>query len=232
MKSVLLSASLVAAVLIVGVVASGCEPEPVEPVYKCEYNGKTYYAGDSFKAADGCNTCSCVEGKGVLCTLMMCPVPICEYDGMIYKQGQSFPSTDKCNTCFCGENGMVGCTKMKCLPKTCDYNGKTYNAGDTFASIDDCNQCSCGTDGNVACTEKACICNPDKEWNREYVSKDAEQCKLIKFFCPENTTYFGNACGCGCEQSASCPEWFNCMPPAACDVDKIKAECPYSGIAW
>ena len=35
---------------------------------------------------------------------------------------------------------------------------------------------------------------------------------MIYFVCPENTSYFSNACGCGCEQSQSCPQWINCMP--------------------
>lgn len=55
---------------------------------------------------------------------------------------------------------------------------------------------------------------------------------VIDFVCPELTTYFGNACGCGCEQSADCPEYFNCMPPSPCDEDAIKTKCPYSGIAY
>ena len=47
------------------------EKEPLT----CEYNGETYSTGDSFDAADGCNSCSCDEEDGeamVSCTLMAC----------------------------------------------------------------------------------------------------------------------------------------------------------------
>jgi len=37
----------------------------------CTYNGAKYSDGDSFKATDGCNTCSCNDGD-VLCTEMYC----------------------------------------------------------------------------------------------------------------------------------------------------------------
>jgi hypothetical protein len=46
--------------------------------------------------------------------------------------------------------------------------------------------------------------------NRYYVSRDPEQCALIRFVCPNpgDTTppvkpnYFGDRCGCGCEAAA------------------------------
>jgi hypothetical protein len=38
---------------------------------KCEYDGKVYEEGDSFKSTDGCNTCGC-NNKEVVCTLMAC----------------------------------------------------------------------------------------------------------------------------------------------------------------
>lgn len=37
----------------------------------CEYDGKTYQEGDSFKSTDGCNDCFCGEG-GVACTKRAC----------------------------------------------------------------------------------------------------------------------------------------------------------------
>ena len=37
----------------------------------CQYNGKTYKSGEGFPADDGCNNCSCEDGK-VGCTLMAC----------------------------------------------------------------------------------------------------------------------------------------------------------------
>lgn len=43
-------------------------------------------------------------------------------------------------------------------------------------------------------------CDPATEEHREYVG-DPETCQVIRFACDEGTTYFANACGCGCEQS-------------------------------
>lgn len=39
----------------------------------CHYNGVTYWAGDSFRATDGCNTCYCSAHGGAMCTEMFCP---------------------------------------------------------------------------------------------------------------------------------------------------------------
>ena len=37
----------------------------------CQYNSKTYKSGEGFQDKDGCNNCSCDDGK-VACTLMFC----------------------------------------------------------------------------------------------------------------------------------------------------------------
>lgn len=37
----------------------------------CDYNGNTYKSGEGFKDIDGCNSCSCDNGK-IACTLMAC----------------------------------------------------------------------------------------------------------------------------------------------------------------
>ena len=157
----------------------------------------------------------------------------CVVDGVVYEAGDTYPAGDGCNTCTCMDNGMSACTKKYC-PAPCEYGGKLYNVGESFPSTDGCNQCTCLA-GGVACTEKACMCNPNTEWYRDYIGESPEKCAVIKFACPDATNYFSNACGCGCEQDPSCPEWFNCMPgPGAppCDPDAIKAKCPYSGIAY
>lgn len=198
-------------------------------VKTCSYGGEVYTPGERFPAADGCNTCSCGEDGAVGCTLMACAA--CSYGGKVYTPGETFPATDGCNTCKCAADGSVACTKMACA--SCSYAGKTYKPGDVFPALDGCNSCQCGATGAVSCTEKACTtCSPKDEWWRHYVGTSPQQCALIDFMCPASTGYFANACGCGCEQAASCPQWFNCMPPASCDPAKIKEQCPYSGIAY
>lgn len=39
----------------------------------CVYGAKTYKVGETFKAGDGCNTCTCFEPNTVGCTLVDCP---------------------------------------------------------------------------------------------------------------------------------------------------------------
>jgi hypothetical protein len=203
--------------------AMGC----VKP---CEYGGKQYAPGQTFPALDGCNTCTCAtDGSGVACTEKACVS--CVYGGTTYKPGDTFADVDGCNTCTCLQAGDVACTDRAC--SSCTYAGKTYKLGDTFPATDGCNTCTCAADGSgVACTKKACLCDPSKEWYRKYVGTSPAQCAVIDFVCPANTTYFANDCGCGCQQGASCPQWFDCMPPKPCDPVQIKADCPYSGIAY
>ncbi len=209
-----------------GVICSemGCPPPPPTT---CKYNGKTYQVGDSFPDVDDCNDCSCMQDGTVACTLLDCYD--CEYNGESYQVGDSFPAGDGCNQCACTSSG-VSCTDAYC-ETDCVYAGQSYSPGQSFPAVDGCNTCTCQEDGSVGCTELACDCNPDKEWYRKYVSLDPKECELIDYGCPPNTFGFQNACGCGCEQDPSCPEWFNCMPPNGCDVEAIKKKCPYSGIA-
>lgn len=194
---------------------------------ECVHDGKIYQPGESYQL--DCNTCSCSNGD-FACTAMACAA-VCVHGGQTHPPGSSFPAGDGCNTCFCDVDGTVSCTLVDCAPTTCTYAGKAYAPGDSFPAIDGCNKCSCGSDGNVSCTEISCPCDPAKEWWREYVGKSPAECATIKYACPEHTTPFANDCGCGCEQDASCPQWFDCMPPAACDPDQI-AKCPYSGVAY
>lgn len=53
-----------------------CEPQPVCGVdggeCTCEYDGKTYAVGDTFKDREDCNTCSCQANGDVVCTLVAC----------------------------------------------------------------------------------------------------------------------------------------------------------------
>jgi len=37
----------------------------------CQYNGKTYQSGQTMPSIDGCNTCSCEEGR-IACTTIAC----------------------------------------------------------------------------------------------------------------------------------------------------------------
>jgi hypothetical protein len=138
----------------------------------------------------------------------------------------NFETVEQCEQ-TCGDGGDAA---------GCEHNGVWYPVGASFPAGDGCNSCGCTEGGLVACTLMACICDPANEVNRrEYIGTSPAQCASIDFVCPDNTTYFANDCGCGCEQDPNCPEWFNCMPGPGtppCDVNEIQTRCPYSGIAY
>jgi hypothetical protein len=79
-------------------------------------------------------------------------------------------------------------------------------------------------------TADAGACDPSKEFNRHYVGSSPEECSLVDYACPENTTMFGNACGCGCQQDASCPQVVDCMPgPGTSNpLCSDSRQCPYT----
>lgn len=195
----------------------------------CSYGGGVAFPGESVPADDGCNTCICQHDGTLACTDMACVR--CEYQGVLYSPGDTFPAGDGCNSCGCLEDGSVACTLVAC-PETCTYAGVEHQVGASFPALDGCNTCSCQAGGGVSCTEIACACEPANEWWHEYTSLDAQACLAINVACPINTVRFDSACGCGCEQDASCPEYFNCMPPAECDEQALLEQCPYSGIAY
>jgi hypothetical protein len=173
-------------------------------------------------------------GSGAIdCSMVGCALPpACEVG-----------CSEVCGCCPCGEGQVQGdrvcrggCWALGDPAGGCSFLGVYYPVGAQFAAGDGCNSCTCLAPGEQACTELACSCDPVlEEQQREYVGTSADECAVIDFACPQHTTYFGNACGCGCEQSPSCPEWFDCMPtPDAppCDEAQIHTECPYSGIAY
>jgi hypothetical protein len=90
----------------------------------CEYNGETYFVGESFPSADGCNTCGCQEGGKVACTLMAC-FEGCYYGGDYYAIGERFAALDNCNSCTCTAPDEVACTEMACFPDECE-DGLAY----------------------------------------------------------------------------------------------------------
>lgn len=153
----------------------------------------------------------------------------CTWEGKTYPIGATFKDADGCNSCECQEDGTVGCTLMAC-GDDCTYGGEVHPFGSAFPSLDGCNTCTCDANG-VNCTEMACACDPASEWWREYAAEDPKTCQVIDYACPENTTMFGNDCGCGCEQDPSCPQAFDCQPPKSCDAEALHAQCPYSDIA-
>ena len=174
---------------------------------------------------------------GIDCSMVGCAAPPLCSEGCRADCG--------CCPCADGEIRAIDGVDYVCTGGCWDVPGRECYAPDGQAVPvgarvnvgDGCNTCTCGANGVLACTEMACVCDPVAEENqRDYVGSSPDVCAVIDFACSANTTYFGNDCGCGCEQSPDCPEWFDCMPtvdgPDPCDEDEIRAECPYSMILY
>merc|ERR1711959_463059 len=132
---------------------------------------------------DGCNTCSCMDGKVGACTLMACDskgqpkcldkpaastIPIAK--GYCSKGCQRW--FDGCNMCRCSADGKItGCTERECKEKSrpkCVDESTRQGTGVSGGGVnscprtcsrwyDGCNACSC-KDGKIgACTRKACL---------------------------------------------------------------------------
>jgi hypothetical protein len=155
---------------------------------------------------------------------------VCQIDGQPHAIGERFACG--CNTCWCEADGTISSTLVECHDR-CEYAGKSYRLGETFPAEDGCNQCACEEFGQVSCTEALCSCYPEKEWNRHYAGLSAADCASIDYACPANTVAFSAAdCGCGCEQDSDCPAWIDCEPGANNGCEMLKAQCPYSDVAY
>jgi hypothetical protein len=142
--------------------ADDCDP-PSDPGV-CEVGGRVYGNGDTgVPAPDGCNTCTCVDGRLDFCTERACPPPpsgACLVGGVYYANGDGgVPAPDGCNTCTCVDGMLDLCTERACPPPTgaCTVGGVMYANGDTrVPAPDGCNTCTC-VDGRLDfCTEIAC----------------------------------------------------------------------------
>ncbi len=142
---------------------AACDPPgqvPPAPGTGCDYGGKSYRPGDTFRSTDGCNTCSCAPGGAVRCTLVACvdgggPTGGCLYEGKTYPVGATFPSADGCNQCNCLPNGSVGCTKRACPKPDPAPCRRTGCSGQVCASEDVVTTCEFRPE--YACYQKA-IC--------------------------------------------------------------------------
>jgi hypothetical protein len=88
----------------------------------------------------------------------------------------------------------------------------------TTTCNDGCNTCRCAN-GEWACTRRFC---PDAgpppkcdEPGKRYVSRDPNQCKVMLFSCPTNSSPFFDDCGCGC---ISTPPPRDAGPAPTCDA--------------
>jgi hypothetical protein len=117
---------------------------------------------------------------------------------------------EKLRTCVCDETGEVTCdTERVSDPDPdgrepdCYYNDKSYYSGNTFTATDGCNTCECVETDKVTCTTEDCGCDRASESSRTYLSPTVTRCTTAIITCVDGYSSFVNACGCGCEPSAT-----------------------------
>lgn len=106
-----------------------------------------------------------------------------------------------------------------------------YSHGNSGCPLTTPNPCytadECG--GGMTCLKTSVVCDRAAEYNRRYQYADTTACQTANITCPSNTTVFKNACGCGCEQSATCPQWVDCMPGGTLSpMCSDSTNCPFT----
>ena len=117
----------------------------------CEVNGESYALGESYDAADGCNTCTCMSdgegGSSVECTEMACIEPEPEPTGCSEMSIDSCEETPTCtviygspimldtdNECYAWANEVTG---VGCMDAEMDCPAVLTHG----ASLEDPNNC-------------------------------------------------------------------------------------------
>lgn len=178
--------------------AGECKPLPEVDCAACTYGGVTYQDGDSFPAADGCNTCTCDNGS-VGCTEIGCPTPC---DGI---QTLLCPPGEYCkhDGGTCGLYELLGQCEpmpMACdtvLDPVCGCNGVTYGnaceaaaAGNSIAHDGACEAEPCGGIAGTPCASSEYCKLPDGTCGDPDVLGG---CEAVPSACPDNVD---PVCGC------------------------------------
>ena len=87
---------------------------------------------------------------------------------------------------------------------------------------------ACGDDGGV--------CGEPPPRGVHYVSMSPAKCEVIDYACPSGASGYSDACGCGCRQPDTCPDYVDCQPglpseqtSPLCANDAL---CPYTTRAY
>ena len=192
--------------------------------------------GETFDAADGCNTCTCPEsGKKseAGCTEMAC----------IYEPCAGKACGDACTEC---DPNNTDCTETA-EEKACDNDGvctadtgeecidpDACTPGETFDAADGCNTCTCpesGKKSEAGCTEMACIYEPCAG---KACGDACTECDPNDTDCVE--TAVEKACNeageCTADTGKLCAKPEMCTPGESFDADDgcNTCTCPESGI--
>ena len=161
-----------------------------------------------------CGPTACVLRNGVHCNDPL----VCDPgDYLLPRNATCSASTGQCQLkSLCGNNIICG--------HSLDGGATVDVAYDAAQTLDTAG------DGEPPPLDLA-ACNPGAEYERSYVASSPALCATIRYTCPAKTTGFQNDCGCGCEQSAACPQYLDCMPgsgPGDPLCDTSSGDCPYT----
>jgi|GEM_PF-3176196 len=168
----------------------------------CKYTGVEYKEGESFPDSDGCNTCTCSNGK-IICTEHACQSDCKETVNECFGVTAAAPikcvgtydyCVEKYGKCDCGyptdQPQPVGCT----------YDDATYKEGESFPDSDGCNTCTC-SNGRIICTEHACQVECEEKVNTCYSATSATPIKCEGTYDDCTKTY--GKCDCGYTESTT-----------------------------
>ena len=178
----------------VGQMCGGIAGLPCPSGFKC-------FVGDTYPDAAGIcvpeSTCNTVEDCKDLTPPFKCWGDWkCEAKRCVFKCGEQNPicSVGGCSSQVCGDPSEV--------VTTCDW--QPWYACFQQTSCGNFNaDGSCGwhkTGAFIACMAQngQKVCDYEGNLNKNYLVRDAEQCKLVKFTCAAGQPFFDD-CGCGCE---------------------------------
>jgi hypothetical protein len=179
----------------------------------CDYNDMTYHEGDSFPSNDGCNQCSCTNGR-VICTLRPCK--LCQTNNDC--ESGFYCKKDSCDT----QNGTCSVRIEFCNEQhnqVCGCDGKTYAnacaAASAGVNVKSDGKCEGGSQGDCQsnndcgtgyfCAKNSC--------NATYgtCTQKMEFCiTLYDPVCGCNNHTYGNACsannaGINVKSNGECP---------------------------
>lgn len=165
---------------------------------------------------------SCLGGMPCREVSLCCSTILCAY-----------PPCTQLPTCDVGDQKVTSCpassvcySRTQCETTITCEEGPNGSAGASGSG----GFAGAGGSGGVPAN-----CNPELEHDRDYVADSPAECAVILYACPDHTEAFNNDCGCGCEQSADCPEFVDCMPgpdPRPGCTDDERARCPYTDVAF
>ena len=164
----------------------------------CSYLNEDFVQGQSFASEDGCNTCSCSENGGFVCTTMdcgMCTLEACGVQPEIPEVVCEDGTTAGIGECEPQPSGICGWTTTQCEEKkpSCVNDG--------------CPSTEASCDGNIAVSGTTYMCDEDTGLCTETGTGLSEDCWELEMLCENGDCVEANPCEFMlCETGSTCYE--------------------------